>query len=588
MAPDDTVPEPKPEDNTTPDKPHARAPRLAWDSSRYRLGDVLGRGGMGEVIAAHDLELERDVAIKRLLDDRHSEHLESRFVREARVQGRLDHPSIPPVYDIGRDREGRPYMVMKRLSGTTLAEILKQVEAGTIPYARETLLRAFVDVCLAVELAHARGVIHRDIKPSNIMLGEFGEVYVLDWGVAKLLGASDADDPRLPLSAGSGDATLTGAAIGTPSHMAPEQRDGRHAIDARADVYALGRTLCEILAAKRLRTAAASDAERRASQRAPERDVPPELDELCYAATAPEAGDRIAAARVLADGVQHYLDGDRDLALRKKLAADHLGHAYVLHDRDETHTSALREGARALALDPTLAAAADLVGRLMLETPQTTPPEVESSLAQLDRTVARRNARVGMIAYLGYVAVALPLTAFGLHSPAYPAAFVATSLVLALAAWYGTRTPAAPWRVPVIVVGNAVLVAICARAFPPMTIAPGIAAITAMVLFISPAFRDRWMVPTALVLLLGVALPWAAEEAGWLTPTHANVEGGILLSSPALDLRELGLGVGLVYTAILLGAAAIISRVHARAQRQAERQLHLQAWRLRQLVPERA
>src|SRR5262245_24046955 len=186
MVPDDTDPdatEGSADQPTVAEVPSVRTPRMTLDGGHYRLGEKLGSSGMGEVLAAHDTLMGREVAIKRLLDDRPSVEVAARFTREAQVQGRLDHPSIPPVYELGRDGQQRPYIVMKRLSGTTLAEILSQAEAGTAPYEREKLLRAFIDVCLAIEFAHTRGVIHRDLKPANIMLGEFGEVYVLDWGV---------------------------------------------------------------------------------------------------------------------------------------------------------------------------------------------------------------------------------------------------------------------------------------------------------------------------------------------------------------------------------------------------------------------
>src|ERR1041385_9264520 len=141
------------------------------DDDRYRSGDQIGRGGMGEVVAAYDLTIGREVAIKRLHAREPNDRQIKRFIREAQIQGRLDHPAIAPVYDLGRDATGLPFFVMKRLAGTTLLR-------GK--HRRAELLRAFVDVCLAIEFAHVRGVIHRDLKPNNIVLGEFGEVYVLD------------------------------------------------------------------------------------------------------------------------------------------------------------------------------------------------------------------------------------------------------------------------------------------------------------------------------------------------------------------------------------------------------------------------
>ena len=132
---------------------------------------------MGEVVLARDQQLDRDVAIKRLRSANPSPATVQRFLREAKIQARLDHPSIVPVHQLGSDASGQPYFVMKRLSGTTLAAHIRKVTKSP-----QELLRAFVDVCLAIDFAHQRGVIHRDLKPENVMLGEYGEVYVIDWG----------------------------------------------------------------------------------------------------------------------------------------------------------------------------------------------------------------------------------------------------------------------------------------------------------------------------------------------------------------------------------------------------------------------
>src|SRR5688500_11830288 len=137
---------------------------------------------MGEVVRGHDVEIGRDVAIKRLRGAQASPDAAARFLREAKIQARLEHPAIIPVHTIGRDAEGQPYFTMKRITGVTLAEVLPRDE---LP--RQRLLRALVDVCNAMDFAHGRSVVHRDLKPSNVMLGDYGEVYVLDWGLARVL-----------------------------------------------------------------------------------------------------------------------------------------------------------------------------------------------------------------------------------------------------------------------------------------------------------------------------------------------------------------------------------------------------------------
>src|SRR5438067_11216377 len=195
----------------------------------YEVSEVLGRGGMGEVVLAYDTEIGRGVAIKHMLDAS-SEVARERFLREAKIQARLDHPAIVPVYEVGRDS-----FTMKRLAGTTLLDVIVKGSA-----TRQRMLRAFVDVCLAVELAHSRGVVHRDLKPANIMLGDFGEVYVLDWGIARIAGEEASRASFSDIDTIEGGATMVGAVLGTPGYMSPEQVRGDADLDGRGDVYSLG------------------------------------------------------------------------------------------------------------------------------------------------------------------------------------------------------------------------------------------------------------------------------------------------------------------------------------------------------------
>ena len=189
----------------------------------YELGSSIGRGGMGEVVAAHDPRIGREVAIKTLRGAA-SPELVDRFLREAKIQGRLDHPAIVPVHEIGHDAQGQPYFTMKRLRGETLQDVLV---AGA-PLQR--LLRAFADACLAVQFAHDLRVVHRDLKPSNLMLGPYGEVYVLDWGIARSIGDDARPGAARDMTTLDGQ-TQAGALLGTPrfrlwrrtGHPAPDQ-----------------------------------------------------------------------------------------------------------------------------------------------------------------------------------------------------------------------------------------------------------------------------------------------------------------------------------------------------------------------------
>jgi eukaryotic-like serine/threonine-protein kinase len=205
-----TVDERPPEDRLPP-------PTGTLVSGRYAMLRRIGKGGMGEVMSARDEQVGRDVAIKRMKAAAPSDRAIARFMREASIQGRLEHPSIVPVHEIGRDSDGLPFFVMKKLAGTTLSKIL---DSDRSRYPLERILRAFVEVCLAVQFAHDRGIVHRDLKPDNIVLGEYGEVYVLDWGVAKVLGEDNESFADVGSGSGSGEhATVVGTAIGTPGDM---------------------------------------------------------------------------------------------------------------------------------------------------------------------------------------------------------------------------------------------------------------------------------------------------------------------------------------------------------------------------------
>lgn len=217
---------------------------------------------MGAILNAQDVNLHRHIAMKVMLHpEEATDDQMARFIEEAQVTGQLEHPSIVPVYQLGVDGNHQPFYTMKLLKGETFQAVLKGIAAGDTrlleawPIAR--LLTAFVKICEAMRYAHSKGVIHRDLKPSNIMLGEFGEVQVLDWGLAKVLGRNDADaEPGRTIvqSVRTGESSdmfqsMDGSVAGTPHYMAPEQAAGRiHKLDERTDVYALGAILYQLLA----------------------------------------------------------------------------------------------------------------------------------------------------------------------------------------------------------------------------------------------------------------------------------------------------------------------------------------------------
>ena len=230
-------------------------------ATRYRIDGEIARGGMGTVFKGRDPDLGRDIAIKVLRDDfRDNADMVCRFVEEAQIGGQLQHPGIVPIYELGTFGDRRPFFSMKLVKGDTLARLLGSRKGPADE--RRRFLAIFEAIAQTVAYAHARGVIHRDLKPSNVMVGSFGEVQVMDWGLAKILprsGVRDEVQPGTPAppetviaTARSGaedsDLSRAGSVLGTPSYMAPEQARGEvDGVDERADVFALGSILCEIL-----------------------------------------------------------------------------------------------------------------------------------------------------------------------------------------------------------------------------------------------------------------------------------------------------------------------------------------------------
>lgn len=255
------------------------------EHTRYEIGELIGEGGMGSVYLARDRELDRDVALKVVRETAATVDDRERILREARILASLEHPGIVPIHDVGTLTDGRLFYVMKRIRGERFDEFVRG------PRARSELLRAFFQVCDAVAFAHAAGVIHRDLKPQNVMLGAFGEVLVLDWGVAK-----SSHQSSTPVSEGA-----AATAAGTPGYMAPEQVNGD--ADERADVYGLGGLLFFLLT--REHPAATLET---ANQWAIGANVPTALRAICERARAAEPAARYQSVRSMAADVANYLD----------------------------------------------------------------------------------------------------------------------------------------------------------------------------------------------------------------------------------------------------------------------------------------
>ncbi len=596
--------DPAPEDTGAPLLPPA---------ARYQLGDVIGVGGMGEVRLCRDEALGRDVAHKTLIGDRGASPAATRrFLREARVQGQLEHPSIVPVYDLGSAPDGRPFFTMRRVQGHTLEAVIRALGRGDAPmaesFSRRKLLEAFVRVCLAVDYAHARGVLHRDLKPSNVMLGDFGEVYVLDWGVAKLVAERATAAPVVVSDGVVSDGKAGGGErkVGTPGYMAPEQilgMDGSQ--DARTDVYALGAILFEILTLRRLHAGATPDeavylSTTRRPLRSPfdgKEGVPPELAALCERATAVDRAERCAGARELAAAVERYLDGDRDVERRRALAVDRAAAASAAlaraasdageaSDAGAARADAVREVTAALALDPENEEARRLLVRLFVEVPKRMPPEVDAEMeaaTQRDRTQYMRFGLYGVASWLMMPPLVI---AMGVRAWA-PVLFTTTLCVVTLAYTmlvFRSGRPTA-WRIHTFTALILATIASVTCFMGPFVVVPPIAAaVTLYLTLLHRTARQRWVVIT--MGALAVAVPFVLELLHIFPPAFAFSDGNVILFGRAIRLAPETTLPLLLYagvTSVVL-PAGVLGLVRD-ALSTAERRLFLQAWHLRQLLP---
>ncbi len=554
--------------------------------SFYAIGPVIGKGGAGEVVLAHDRRVGRDVAVKRLKTAEPTEEEITRFLREAKIQARLDHPAIVPVHELGRDANGRPYFTMKRLAGVTLLKLLAE------PRARSPrLLRAFSDVCLAIEFAHARGIVHRDLKPANVMLGDYGEVYLLDWGIARVVGDAESAVVTADIDTIDGN-TLSGELRGTPGYMAPEQIHSGAEVDRPADVYALGSVLFEILTGEALhprgqQAAIAStlgDAVWSPARRKPALAIAPELDTLCTEMLARDPATRPTAKQV-AMRVQAYLDGDRDLARRRALAIDMLAQARTAYDGGR-RADAIRAAGRALALDPESSGAGELVTALMLEPPADPPAELREALDATDTDRVRKHARTAVMAYLA-LASFFPLAVWnGILKWPIAFAVLGSALLLATAAWRFSKHPDRRFvEMLAYAAGNGVMLAMMSRMVGPFTFVPALACIMMMSTMAYPAFSERpWVL--MVIIISGFLIPIGLEAAGLLDITWEVTPLGLLSRAGALAIEGRP-------TVTLVIAASVVTMIvagihasrNARTNREAQRRLVMQAWHLQQLLP---
>jgi serine/threonine-protein kinase len=315
---------------TQPEAPVSRG-NDALETDRYREIDVIGHGGSGVVIRALDKDLLRHVAIK-IFDPSLAidESKANRFIEEARITGQLEHPSIVPIYELGVDDRGRRFLAMKLIGGATLDAMLTRLaEERLAPVHLSHLLQILVKVCDAVSFAHSRGVLHLDLKPTNIMVSDFGQVYVLDWGIARLSSGKPNVGPRLRVSSPESlaEATEVGAPAaieGTVPYMAPEQLRGQHdRLDQRTDVFALGATLYQILTgqppplpggiAHAFWMRKEPPAIPLPESVAPAATLPPELSRIAMRALSYDPADRYASVTALTAEIETFQRGAWDV-----------------------------------------------------------------------------------------------------------------------------------------------------------------------------------------------------------------------------------------------------------------------------------
>jgi serine/threonine-protein kinase len=322
------------------DKRPPSTPTPSW--LRFRIIRPHARGGLGEVFVAFDEELHRKVALKEI-QSRYADHPESRvrFLREARITGGLEHPGIVPVYGLGTYPDGRHFYAMRFIQGQSLQGAIVQFHAdlrphhdpGRVALALRQLLGSFVAVCNAVAYAHSRGILHRDIKPDNIMLGQYGETLVVDWGLAKPMPPleSEVGPKEMPLHIAENDSPVTqaGQVMGTPAYMSPEQAAGRlDQLGVASDVYSLGATLYCLLTGKApfvgkdmaeiLAKVQHGDFLR---PRQAKRVVPPPLEAACLKAMTLRQEDRYGSALALADDIQRWMANEPVIAYREPWVA---------------------------------------------------------------------------------------------------------------------------------------------------------------------------------------------------------------------------------------------------------------------------
>jgi len=576
---------------------------------RYERQGHLGAGGMGEVALCLDHAIGRQVAMKVAHEELHErKDILARFLLEARVQAQLEHPSIVPVYDVGQAEEGVPFFTMRRVKGRTLEQVLcaraRGDEEVAERFGERRLLSAFGQLCLALDFVHERGVIHRDLKPANVMLGEYGEVYLLDWGLAKVLGTAEERpregslDPRAKLQ-DSAPETHFGTIMGTPGYVAPELVGSDPVLSTKADVYGLGALLFELLTGEPLHVGDSvlslihsTEAPVTDRVRALDEPLAPELEELVLWACELSPAQRCPSARALHDGVERYLDGHRDSERRRQQADTLVAEVQAKSeheslDPDATRREALAKLGRALALDPDHRGALEGLVGLLTDPPRTLPDEVRHELAAQEARQTRQAGKIGAGVFLG-LNLFIPLALLTGMRSWFPVILFGTLTTLTgVTSWLVSRMERPSTKTASLVFTLALATAAStASLFGPFLIAPLIIVVVTLLFTLNhpPHYRK----PFVAMGMVAALVPMVLELSGAVPPSMTFGAEGLRILPRTSDIAPIPTLVLLTLASlatILIAGGAIgpirkeLDRVQAR--------IRLQAWQLKQMVPAR-
>jgi tRNA A-37 threonylcarbamoyl transferase component Bud32 len=523
-----------------------------------------------DVAKCTDGRVRRTVAMKTIARECAGDSkARRRFLREARIQGQLEHSAIVPVYDLGVTPDGREYFTMQTVSGKSLRVVLDGLARGEKPFvqrfSRDRLMDVFQQLCLAVDYIHERGVVHRNLSPSTVLLGDFGEVYVTDWSIARVAEASSRIDAHV------GDATLRGRPTGTPGYASPEQLTGDPTVDRRSDVYALGAILFELLtleplhpggnARERLKSTL-SGGDARASVRARKRDIPSALDVVCVKATAALPSERYATARELLEAAEGVYKTDRDFENRRRLAERHAELAEAAAVRaivgtlgsEEQRRVALGEAGRALALDPASEGARRAVATLIREPMGVVPAESRQALEAEQAADTAAFGRVGFIAYSCFALVAIAVVLGGVLSwTGFLMILGPLAICVALCLRASRVTGPAPKLLLAIFAFSTLTVAAASGFYGALVLVPQI--IVANTLALNAVIDRKYRAPMLAGSLLAISVPLALERLGLLPRAYEFTEDAITILPVVRELRETPVRLGL----LISGVAAIIA-----------------------------